>query len=56
MTPLVVKVRIISDAPSCSIAYDCHSDNSRCLIYAPKEYDCHSDNSRCVIYAPREHL
>jgi len=29
---------IRSDAPSCGITYDHHSDNSRRVTYAPKEH------------------
>ncbi len=29
---------VISDAPSCGVTYDCHSDNSRGVIYAPREH------------------
>jgi hypothetical protein len=29
----VSSIRIISDAPSCCVTYNCHSDNSRGVIY-----------------------
>jgi hypothetical protein len=34
----VVRMSIISDAPSCGVTYDHHSDNSRGVIYAPREH------------------
>jgi hypothetical protein len=34
---------IVSGAPSCGVTYNHHSDNSRCVIYAP----------RVVNYAPK---
>ncbi len=37
---------IISDAPSCGIAYNGHSDNSRGVIYTP----------RVINYDPIGHL
>jgi hypothetical protein len=30
---------IISDVPSCGRAYDCHPDNSSCVICAPRVID-----------------
>jgi hypothetical protein len=36
----------VSDTPSCGITNDDHSDDKRCVIYAPK----------VINYAPREHL
>ncbi len=36
----------VSDAPYCGVTYDCHSDNSRGVIYALRVFS----------YAPREHL
>ncbi len=32
-TPRVIR----SDGPSCGVTYDCHSDNSRGVIYANRE-------------------
>jgi hypothetical protein len=32
-TPRVVRMMIISDAPSCGITYNCHSDDSRGIIF-----------------------
>jgi hypothetical protein len=29
---------IVSDAPSCGVTYDCHSDDSRGVIFAPREH------------------
>jgi hypothetical protein len=36
-TSRIFRMTIVSDAPSCGINYDCHSDNSRGVIYAPRE-------------------
>jgi hypothetical protein len=36
----------VSDAPSSGVTYDHHSDDSKCVIYAP----------RVVNYTPREHI
>ncbi len=44
-TPRVVRMMIVSDAPSCGVTYNCHSDDSRGIIYAP----------RVINYYPREH-
>jgi hypothetical protein len=37
-TSRVIKMMIVSDAVSCGITYDCHSDNFRGVIYAPREH------------------
>jgi hypothetical protein len=34
MTPLVVRMTIINDATTWSIIYNCHSDDSRGVIYS----------------------
>jgi hypothetical protein len=36
----------LSEASNCGATYDCHSDNSRGVTYAPRVFN----------YAPREHL
>jgi hypothetical protein len=36
----------VSDAPSSGVTYDHHSDDSKCVTYAP----------RVVNYTPREHI
>ncbi len=46
MKPRVIRMTIVSDAPSCGIAYNNHSDDFRGVIYA----------LRVVNYAPRELL
>ncbi len=40
----VIRMMIVSDAPSCGVTYNRHSDGSRGVIYAPK----------VVNYVPRE--
>ncbi len=35
-TSKVIRMMTISDAPSCGITYDDHSDDSRDVIYAPR--------------------
>ncbi len=37
-TSKVFKMTIVTDAPRCGIPYDCHSDNSRGVIYPPREH------------------
>jgi hypothetical protein len=37
-TSRVVRMTIVSDAPSCGVTYDCHSDDSRGVISAPREH------------------
>jgi len=37
-TSIVVRMMIISDAPSCGVTYDHQSDNSRGVIHAPREH------------------
>ncbi len=34
----VVRMTIISDTLSCDITYDCHSDDSRAVMYALREH------------------
>jgi hypothetical protein len=37
-TSKVIRKTIISNTPNCGITYDCHSDDSRGVIHAPKEH------------------
>ncbi len=45
-TSRIIRIMIVSDAPSCGITYGHHSYDTRGVIYAP----------RVVNYAPRQHL
>ncbi len=35
-TPSAILMMIVSDAPSCGVTYNHHSDNSRGVIYATR--------------------
>ncbi len=48
-TSRVIRVTIISDALSCGITYDGHSDDSRDVTYAPRVIN---NASRVINYAP----
>ena len=46
----VIRMMIISDALSCGITYDGHSDDCRGVTYAPRVIN---NASRVINYAPR---
>ncbi len=37
-TTIIVRMMIVSDAPRYCFTYNCHSDDTRDVIYAPREH------------------
>jgi hypothetical protein len=51
-TTRAISMTIVSDAPSCGVTYNCHSDSSRGIIYAPIGINY---APRVINEVPREH-
>jgi hypothetical protein len=60
-TSRVVRMMIVSVALSCGVTYNCHSDDSRGVIYSPRVINhaprvIHYAPRGVINYAHREHL